>query len=206
MARRRDKDLERRIALSRIERLLGLARRESQGPDADLADRYAELALRIARRYQITLQAPQKAQVCRACHAYRVPGRTSRARIQNGRVVTTCVQCGDVRRRPLAARRETASARATGRPEGAHDHVSSAADTGARMEKDDKGGRTAARGAAAASDASPSGTKQAAGDAGPASGQRQPVPGAGTAAGDGRRSGSGDDHRRNRRRITVGKT
>ena len=101
MAQRRDKGAERRIAAARIDRLLAAARDEALGPDADLADRYAVLARRIAMRYQLPLRRDQKAQVCRACSAYQVPGVTSRTRFRRGRLVRTCLRCGRVRRRIL---------------------------------------------------------------------------------------------------------
>lgn len=101
MPRRRDKTGERRIAAARADRLLALARREALGPDADLAQRYARLARRVAMRHQAPLSRDQKVQVCRACGAYLVPGATSRVRLQRHRVVTTCLHCGALRRRPI---------------------------------------------------------------------------------------------------------
>ncbi len=104
MAKRRDKGQERRIARERVQNLFSMAHDASQGPDADLADRYATLARRIAMRYQIPLTPSQKTQMCRACGTYRVPGRNARVRLQRGRIVTTCLSCDTVRRRPLAPR------------------------------------------------------------------------------------------------------
>lgn len=109
MAGRRNKHQERQIAERRIDALFALARSEALGLDADLADAHAGAARRVATRYQIPLGA-RKAQVC-ACGAFRVPGRTSRTRVSRGRVVTTCLRCGTVRRRPLG----TVAARAAHR-------------------------------------------------------------------------------------------
>lgn len=106
MARRRKKGAEKSIARKRIHTLLGRADAESHGPDADLADRYAHLARRVAMRYQLPLGSAAKARICRACHAYQVPGRTRRVRVHAGRVVTTCLRCGHVTRRPLHGRPE----------------------------------------------------------------------------------------------------
>lgn len=99
MARRRNKGEEKQIARARVHRLLAQARVEALGPDADLADRYATLARRVAMRYQLTLYPDQKTQVCK-CGAYRRPAHT-RVRITRGRITTTCTACGHVRRRPL---------------------------------------------------------------------------------------------------------
>lgn len=98
---RRDKGEERAIATRRIDVLLARARAEAMGRRGDLADRYVRIGLEIAQKYQSGLTPAQKAQVCRACGAFRVPGRTSRTRMSGGKVATTCLRCGDVSRRPL---------------------------------------------------------------------------------------------------------
>lgn len=99
MARRRNKGEERQVVRRRIAVLLGRARAESLGPDAGLADRYGALSIALAKRYQSPLEPDQKAQVCRKCHTYRRPG-TSRVRVHRHRIVTTCLRCGHVHRRP----------------------------------------------------------------------------------------------------------
>lgn len=100
MARRRNKSEERDVASSRIARLLARARAEAAAGRGARADRYAGLSLRIAQKYQTGLGRPDKAQLCRACGAYRT-STTSRTRLRAGRVVTTCLRCGAVARRPL---------------------------------------------------------------------------------------------------------
>lgn len=109
MARRRNKGEEKHIARKRIDALLAAARSETLGPDRDLADRHAGLALRVARRYQATLRPDQKAQVCRKCGAYRTHD-SSRVRLRAGKITTTCLRCGAVHRRPLAPRATAAPA------------------------------------------------------------------------------------------------
>lgn len=101
MARRRNKSQERDVAEARIDRLLLRARAEAAAGRGELADRYAGLSLRIAQKYQTGLRRQDKAQVCRACGAYRTAA-TSRARLRAGRLVVTCLRCGAVARRPLA--------------------------------------------------------------------------------------------------------
>lgn len=100
MARRRDKGEERRIVAQRIGILLGRARDEAAGPDDDLADRYGAMSLRLASRYQYPLAPADKAQVCRKCGAFRRPA-TVRVRVHRNRLITTCLRCGYVHRRPL---------------------------------------------------------------------------------------------------------
>lgn len=104
MARRRDKGEERAVAERRIQTLLARARAEHLcAPASPLPDRYASLALRVAQRYQTGLPADAKAQVCRACGAFRTSA-TSRTRLVAGRLAVTCLRCGVVARRPLHAR------------------------------------------------------------------------------------------------------
>ncbi len=104
MARRRNKSEERDIAAARIGKLLEAARTEALAGRGDLADRYGSLCLRIAEKYQTGLDAEAKAQLCRKCGAFRLPGKSSRTRITAGRIVTTCLRCGDASRRLLHGR------------------------------------------------------------------------------------------------------
>lgn len=101
MARRRNKGEEKRIARSRVRLLLARARAESLGSDPDLADRYAALARRVGMRYQSPMLKAEKLQLCKGCDAYRVPGRTSRTRLHGHRLITTCLRCGRIERRPI---------------------------------------------------------------------------------------------------------
>ena len=104
MAKRRDKGEERALAERRIRTLLSPARAEHLADRASgLPDRYAALSLRVAQKYQTGLPRDAKAQLCRACGAYRTPS-TSRTRLSGGRIAVTCLRCGAVARRPLHAR------------------------------------------------------------------------------------------------------
>lgn len=103
MARRRDKGAERRIASERVGRLVELGEEALRRGRPARADRYAELAWRIKLRYQLDA-SPLQGRVCRACHAYLLPGLSSRTRLTGGRVSTTCLRCGTTRRRPLRPR------------------------------------------------------------------------------------------------------
>jgi RNase P subunit RPR2 len=104
MARRRDKGEERAVAERRIAALLARARAEHLADaGSPLPDRYSGLVLRLAQRYQTGLPGEAKAQLCRACGAYRT-GATSRTRLTGGRLSVTCLRCGAVARRPIAPR------------------------------------------------------------------------------------------------------
>lgn len=103
MAKRRDKGEERALAERRIRTLLARARAEHLADRGSaLPDRYAALSLRVAQKYQTGLPRDAKAQVCRACGAYRTPA-TSRTRLVGGRIAVTCLRCDAVARRPLRA-------------------------------------------------------------------------------------------------------
>ena len=112
MAKRRDKGEERQLAERRIRTLLSRARSEHLADRGSaLPDRYAALSLRVAQKYQTGLPRDAKAQVCRACGAYRTP-TTSRTRLSGGRIAVTCLKCGAVARRPLHSDSRPAQAEA----------------------------------------------------------------------------------------------
>jgi ribonuclease P protein subunit RPR2 len=65
------------------------------------ADRYVDLARRVGMRYNVRFQPAQRRSFCKVCYRYLLPGSTSRTRMNRGRVVTTCLNCGHVMRMPL---------------------------------------------------------------------------------------------------------
>lgn len=91
------------IALERIHILFKQA--ESAFPqNPQRAQRYVDLARKIAQRTRTHLPPYLRRQVCRKCDAYLVPGATSRTRIRQRRephVATTCLKCGNIQRHPL---------------------------------------------------------------------------------------------------------
>jgi ribonuclease P protein subunit RPR2 len=102
MKKQRSKTPEtRKIARERIARLFGLAGTGSAGRQA-LSDRYVEIARKISMRQRVRIDREYRRQFCRGCSSFLVPGRTSRVRVHDGRVVVTCLVCGTRRRYPLA--------------------------------------------------------------------------------------------------------
>ncbi len=98
----------RKIALERIHRLFKLAR-EMIHEDPALAQRYVDIARRIAMRVQVRLPVEYRRMVCRHCKGFIVPGVNCRVRIQPRRephVVITCLRCGGHMRIPLRPRGE----------------------------------------------------------------------------------------------------
>ncbi len=102
MARRRDKHEERRIAESRINRLVELADAAVHVGRTDRADRYGEIAWRVKMKYQARGTAIDT-RICRACHHFLAPGVTARVRLTHGRRCITCLACGVTRRKTLHA-------------------------------------------------------------------------------------------------------
>ncbi len=99
---KREKKLERRIAMERIKRLFEIM---ESTEDYELARRYVELARKIAMKYRIKLPKEYKLKFCKKClYPYR-EGRF-RVRIAKSRVIITCLNCGYVRRIPIRPRRD----------------------------------------------------------------------------------------------------
>jgi ribonuclease P protein subunit RPR2 len=91
----RAKDDYKTIAVERIERLFELAERVFE-KRPELADRYVELAWKIATRYNVRLPVNLKKKFCRKCLSFWKPGASCRVRVQSGCVVVTCLRCGHV--------------------------------------------------------------------------------------------------------------
>ncbi len=100
MARIRDRAQARRAVAARMERLLGLAAEA----EPERSARYVRLAWRLSTRHRVRMGPEMKGRFCRRCFGYLAPGESLRTRVERGRVVTTCLRCGAVRRRPLRGR------------------------------------------------------------------------------------------------------
>ena len=100
---KREKRLEQDIALQRIIYLLKLAESVIHY-DYNLAQRYAQLAVRIARRARVKIPMPYKMFICKKCNSFLYPGINCRVRIRCNRfphITITCLVCGNVMRRPF---------------------------------------------------------------------------------------------------------
>lgn len=94
------------IALQRIHRLFRLAK-ETIHENPELAQRYVEIARKIAMRTRLRLPKEYRRMVCRHCKSFILPGVNCRVRIQPKRkphVVVTCLNCGKHMRIPLRDR------------------------------------------------------------------------------------------------------
>lgn len=101
MARRRDKNQEKKIARSRINKLFAMAEKTALSKKLDLADRYVEIARKISMRYQVPIPRRFKRCFCKHCYSYMLPDVTCRVRIHRGKIVFYCLNCQKFCRYPL---------------------------------------------------------------------------------------------------------
>lgn len=92
---KREKKLERKIAIERIDYLLELAETVKKD-DYELARRYVEIAVKIAKKYRIRLRK-KKLRFCKKC-LYPYRSDRMRVRISKGVVRISCLNCGHIRR------------------------------------------------------------------------------------------------------------
>ncbi|HEX55424.1 MAG: hypothetical protein DRO90_02750 [Candidatus Altiarchaeales archaeon] len=90
------KKRDKRIAMERIEILFKNADDSALNGNIENANRYIELARRIAMKYNIRIPREYKRKFCKYCYRYLLPGRTSRTRINSRmrRVEIKCLSCG----------------------------------------------------------------------------------------------------------------
>lgn len=89
------------VARDRIATLLLEAEVAAGRGDQKRADRYVELARKIAARYNVRVPLPLRDVYCRGCGAYRREGVTCRTRLNRGWRTRTCLRCGRLTRDPL---------------------------------------------------------------------------------------------------------
>ncbi len=89
------------IPSERIDRLFALAREAVVDDEYDRAREYVALARRIAERNRCGVPAEFSRHTCDDCGVYLRPGKTSRVRLQSGRVVVRCRECGSTARYPF---------------------------------------------------------------------------------------------------------
>jgi len=106
----------RQIALQRIQMLFRLAKEKIREEPA-LAQRYVEIARKIAMRTKLRLPAEYRHMVCKHCKGFIYPGVNCRVRIQKRRephMVITCLNCGNIMRIPLKSRSRKKKEKKTG--------------------------------------------------------------------------------------------
>ena len=91
------------IAKQRINILFNLAK-ETHHEDPALAQRYVDIARRIAMAAKVRLPKQYRHQICKHCKTFILPGTNCRVRIKERRqphIVITCLNCGHQTRIPL---------------------------------------------------------------------------------------------------------
>ena len=103
-----DASTTKRIAMQRIQKLFSLAK-ETFDEDPSLAQRYIDVARRIAMAARVHLPTEYRRQICKHCKSFILPGVNCRVRIKHQRephVVITCFKCGKQTRIALRERKE----------------------------------------------------------------------------------------------------
>ena len=85
-----------KLALKRIDELFAQAEQEEK-----YANRYVELARKIAMKAQVSIPREYRRRYCHSCYSYILPGKTGRSRIYKKTQIITCFNCGNVDRYPL---------------------------------------------------------------------------------------------------------
>lgn len=97
------------IAMERVHILFRMAK-EAIHEEPRLAQRYVEIARRVAMRTRLRLPVEYRRLICRHCKGFVYPGVNCRVRIQQRRephMVITCLNCGKHMRIPLRKKEET---------------------------------------------------------------------------------------------------
>jgi len=90
---------QREIALERIKTLFKQAR-DVFKEDKNLANRYVELARKIAMKYKVRIPSDMQKQFCRHCYKFLMPNVNCRIRLKDGKVVYYCLECKHFMRFP----------------------------------------------------------------------------------------------------------
>jgi ribonuclease P protein subunit RPR2 len=90
---------QKKIALERIEILFKEANKVFK-KDKKLADRYVELARKIAMKYKARIPSKFQKQFCKHCYKFLMPNVNCRVRLKEGKVVYYCLECKKYMRFP----------------------------------------------------------------------------------------------------------
>ncbi|NQU98059.1 ribonuclease P [Candidatus Woesearchaeota archaeon] len=80
------------IARERIDKLFSQAD-EVFSENPELADRYVDLARKIAMKFKVRLKSEYKRKFCKHCYKYLRSGVNARVRTQSGKLVYSCFSC-----------------------------------------------------------------------------------------------------------------
>jgi ribonuclease P protein subunit RPR2 len=100
-------DTTKQIARQSVQVLFELAE-NTRKTNPKFAQRYLEIAQKIAMSARLCLPAAYTRQICKECNTLLIPGESSRIRIKPRRephVVITCLKCGYQTRIPLKTKK-----------------------------------------------------------------------------------------------------
>lgn len=95
-----NKNKQKEIAKERVDILFGQAEKMFRS-DKTLANRYVNLARKIAMKVKLRIPRELKRRYCKFCYAYLRPGVNSRSRIRSGKVIISCLECKKFMRVPV---------------------------------------------------------------------------------------------------------
>ena len=93
------------IANERIDILTGLSVRALMSGRPDRAVRYVDLSLRICGKTKVSM--PEGFAFCKECKRPLIPGVNQRVRVCRERVISTCGNCGHIKRIPYIREKRT---------------------------------------------------------------------------------------------------
>ena len=100
---RKKKIKRKNIAKERVDYLFGLAQREGTKHNFHYATRYVELARKLSMRHRLSVPHRYKQTFCRKCGSFLLPGHNLKVRVQGGKVIRHCGECGALKRTPLVS-------------------------------------------------------------------------------------------------------
>ncbi len=100
MAKPRNKEEIKKIARERIEVLFSEAEQIFQ-KNKDRANRYVELARKLAMKSNLRMAKKYKRKFCKHCYSYLKHGKNSTTRIRDSKVIIYCKECKKYTRIPI---------------------------------------------------------------------------------------------------------
>jgi len=97
------RDTVKNIGKERIMRLTELSKEAVMDGKGDRARRYVTLARNIGMKTKVSL--PKEFDHCKDCLIPLMPGVNCKVRLTGGKVVTTCGECGAIKRMPYIKER-----------------------------------------------------------------------------------------------------
>jgi len=95
--RQKKKESNQEIATERIKELFSLAD-QIYLDDPTLSNRYVHLAHKISLKYKVPFSQKQKISFCKKCKYFLKAGENARIRLNKGKRVILCKNCGNIMR------------------------------------------------------------------------------------------------------------